>query len=366
MSHTLSTPNTSPTPSEPGRWIITKFGPPSVLKWETWDPLAELSSDKVLVRILVAGIAGVDNIQRAGGYPDILSSKPGFTPGYDLVGEVVSLGSLVPKESRLAVGDRVAALCRFGGYATHIVLPYEVLMRLEPTDDLLKITALPLNYMTSWGLLKHSGVHLTPGSTILIGSASGGLGTAMAQIITAFDMGIRMIGTSSLSKFDYLRSLGMEPIDRNAPDLVEQVRQLTNGEGVDVAYDGVGSKESLQKSLATTKKDVGKVVVFGVMGDIAPDGSGMQRSEADRLEDRLQPPLITFYTLDTDFPRKAEVAEFYGLVERVRSGKLDPVVAKLLRLSEALKANELLIEGSSIRGKMLFVVDADLAAQHGI
>ena len=42
--------------------------------------------------------------------------------------------------------------------------------------------------MTAWGMLKHSGVNLAPGSSILIGSASGGLGTAVAQLVTAFDM----------------------------------------------------------------------------------------------------------------------------------------------------------------------------------
>ncbi|KAH7399453.1 hypothetical protein BKA66DRAFT_508366 [Pyrenochaeta sp. MPI-SDFR-AT-0127] len=269
MSRTLSTQNTSPTPSQPGRWIIPRFGPPSVLKWDSWDPSAELFGDKVLVRILVAGIAGVDNIQRAGGYPHPKASKPGFTPGYDLVGEVISLGP-------------------------------------------------------------------------------------------------SMIGTSSLSKFDYLRSLGVEPIDRNAPDLVEQVRRLTNGEGVDVAYDGVASKESLQRSLAASKQHIGKVVVFGVMGEIETDGSGMQQSVEEVLAERLQPPLISFYMLDVDFPKKAEVADFYNLVEKVRSGKLDPIVAKVLPLSDGVKANELLVDGSAIKGKMLFIVDGNLATQYGI
>jgi len=111
MSSRLSTPNTSPTPDQPGRWIVTKFGKPSVLEWESWDPAPEISDDKVLVRIIVAGIAGVDNIQRAGGYPtDPRALQPGFTTGYDLVGEVVALGSSVPRDGVLKVGDHVAAL----------------------------------------------------------------------------------------------------------------------------------------------------------------------------------------------------------------------------------------------------------------
>ncbi|KAJ4372289.1 hypothetical protein N0V83_004063 [Neocucurbitaria cava] len=366
MSPSLSTPNTSPTPSQPGRWLVTKFGPPSVLAWKPHDFTASLSADKVLIRILVGGIAGVDNIQRAGGYPHPLARQPGFVTGYDLVGEILALGPSVPAESGLSVGDRVTALSMFGAHATHIVLPYDELIKIERTDDPLKICALPLNYMTAWGMLKHSGVHLLPGSSILIGSVSGGLGTAVAQLVAAFDLGIRMIGTCSPSKFDYVRSLGVEPIDRNAPDLVERVRELTNGEGVDVAYDGVCSEDSVQKSLTATKKEVGRVVVFGVMGQIAADGSGMVGDVQEVFAKRLQPPLVNFYRLDTEYPKNDGVKDLYAMVEKVRSGELNPVVAKLLRLSEGVKAHELLVEGSTIKGKLLFVVDADLAAQYGI
>ncbi|RKL11919.1 hypothetical protein BFJ70_g16358 [Fusarium oxysporum] len=367
MSPVLSTPNTSPTPHQPGRWVVTKFGKPSVLKWESWDPTLELSGDKVLIRIIVAGIAGVDNIQRAGGYPaDPRAFQPGFTTGYDLVGEVIALGSSVPQDSNLTIGDRVTSLCVLGAHATHIVLPYVDVIRIERTDDPIKIGALPLNYMTAWGMLKHSGVNLSSGSTILIGAASGGLGTAVAQLVQAFNMGIRMIGTCSPSKFDYVRSLGVEPIDRNSPNLVEQVLKLTKEEGVDVAYDGVCSEESLKASLAATKADVGRVIVFGAMGNIAADGSGVLRTSQEIFAERLQPPRITFFALDTDFYKKAEIAEFYEIVKKVRSRELDPVVFKLLRLSQAIEAHELLISGRSVKGKMMFIVDADLAAQHGI
>ncbi|KAF1840050.1 GroES-like protein [Cucurbitaria berberidis CBS 394.84] len=367
MSTALPTTNTSPTPSQPGRWIVTKFGTPSVLKWETFDFNSELSDDKVLVRIIVAGIAGVDNIQRAGGYPHPIAREPGFTTGYDLVGEVITLGDSVPKESGLTIGDWVTSLSMFGAHATHIVLPHTNLIKINRTDDPVKITALPLNYMTAWGMLKHSGVHLPPGSSILIGSASGGLGTAVAQLVTSFNMNIQMIGTCSPSKFDYLRSLGVAPIDRNAPDIAEQVRGLTNGEGVDVAYDGLCSEESLQKSLAATKNDVGKVIVFGVMGEIAADGSRMHRDVEDFLGERTQSlPRTSFYQLDTGYAKNNGLEDLYAIMDKVRSGKLEPVVAKLLRLSEAVKAHELLIDGSVVKGKMLFLVDADLAARYGI
>ncbi|KAH4123519.1 hypothetical protein HBI24_035730 [Parastagonospora nodorum] len=363
----LSTPNTSPTPGHPGHWVVTEFGTPSVLKWEAFDPLQELSAERnVLIRIIVGGIAGVDNIMRAGGYPEPEASQPGFTTGYDVVGEVIALHESTSKECGLTVGDRVTSLCKYGGHATHIVLSYQDVILIRPDDDMLKICTLPLNYMTSWGMLKHSGVHLPPGSSILLGSASGGLGTAVAQLNTAFNMGIRIIGTCSPSKFNYVRSLGVEPIDRNAPDLVDQVRKLTNGEGVDVAYDGICSDKSVQNFLAATKKDVGKVVVFGIMGEIEEDGSKMLSSVDNIFASRIKPPRISFYALDTAFHRKPEVTELHAIMDKVRSGELDPVVSKLLPLSKAVEAHELLISGSTIKGKMLFVADAAMASEIGL
>lgn len=166
-------------------------------------------------------------------------------------------------------------------------------------DDPIKVTALPLNYMTAWGMLKYSEVNLTPGSSILIGSASGGLGTAVAQLTQVFNLGLKLIGTCSPAKFDYLRSLGVIPIDRNAPDLVSQVHSLTGGVGVDVAYDAVGSDESLLKSYQAVKSETGKVVVVGVMSQINDGGQGLREGKIDFqgiIANKL-PPRAMFFNL---------------------------------------------------------------------
>ncbi|KAJ5378461.1 GroES-like protein [Penicillium cosmopolitanum] len=366
MSSILRSPNTGVTPDQAGCWVVTEFGIPSMLQWKPWYQIPELSADKVLVRIIVAGIAGVDNIQRAGGYPHPDTIKPGFTPGYDFVGEIVAFGESVPQDIQLAPGDRVVSLCTTGAHATHIVISYTKLIRIERTDDPLKVASLPLNYMTAWGLLNRSGVQLKPGSSILIGSASGGIGTAVAQLVTAFDMKIKMIGTCSPSKFDYLRSLGVEPVDRNAPDLVKQVRALAN-EGVDVAYDGVCSEDSLQKSLSATKDNIGRVVVFGIMSEIAADGSAMQHSVAETLAARLQ-PRMSFGGIGSGFPtfHGASLVEFKAILEKVRRNKLTPSIAKLFPLRDAVEAHEHLVSGTAVKGKMLFLVDPDLAIQYGV
>ncbi|VUC25032.1 unnamed protein product [Clonostachys rosea] len=363
--------NTSPTPDKTGRWIVSEFGGPSVMKWETWDLPTETSPDDVLVRIIAAGISGTDNIQRVGGYPDPRTAKPGFTPGYELVGEVITIGSSAAINSKLAVGDRVVSMCVVGAHATHAIVPVTELIPIEATDDPVLVSALPVNYMTAWGMLKRSGVDLAPGSSVLIGSVSGGVGTAIAQLAHAFNMKLKLIGTCSASKFDYVKSLGVTPVDRRAPDLVAQVKALTDGKGVDVAYDAVGSEQSLLQSYQATKEDTGKVIMIGVMDEIKADGTGMTSSPSELhalLGARMQ-PRTSFFSVMADHYLKSRdmfLEDFNAILRKVRTKELIPKVFKVVRLADEVQVQEELVSGANVTGKMVFAVDEKLAKQHGL
>jgi hypothetical protein len=127
--------------------------------------------------------------------------------------------------------------------------------------------------------------------------------------------------------------------------------------------DGVCSDESVKDFRGATKENGGRVVVFGVsilihytvcmhidcekktqmltslprvfqnMGDIADDGGEMLETVEIIFANRIQPPRITFFALDTSFHRKPEIVEFYVIPEKLRRSVLNPVVSKLLRLS---------------------------------
>ena len=354
---------TAPTPDQPGHWVITKFGPPSVLQWMTYDVLPKPSEGEILIRILVAGIAGPDNIQRAGGYPDPRMQKPGFTPGYDFAGVVETVG---PGVSGFSPGEKVASMCMMGAHATHIVLPASDVIKLKNDDDLIKITALPLNYMTAYGMLKRGEAKLQAGSSILIGSVSGGVGTAMAQLVKAFDMDLTMYGTCSPSKFDFVKSLGVTPIDRHSRDIATQVRKLNGGRGVDVSFDAVGSKESVDTSLAATENSAGHVMIIGVMAAIAGDGSGMVQNAFNAFEYASSHPNMSGFSVTHSyyFPKRdLFLSDFNDIADKVREGKFNPFIGKLFRLDEAVKANEMLVSGQGVTGKMEYIVDAELAAQ---
>ncbi|KAI9794646.1 MAG: hypothetical protein M1816_004533 [Peltula sp. TS41687] len=359
---------TAPTPDQPGRWVVSKFGPPSVLEWKVFDPLPEPSNDEILISIIATGISGADNIQRVGGYPDPRCEKPGFSPGYDFVGEVQALGPDVPSSRGFSKGDRVTSMCTLGAYATHILLPAGEVTKLQKSDDPIAFCAIPLNYMTAYGMLKRAGVDLSKGSSILIGSASGGVGTAMAQLVHAFDLDLKMYGTCSSSKFDFVQSLGITPIDRKAEDIPARVRELTGGKMVDVAYDAVGSQKSLKDSLASIKED-GKVIGIGAMSKISSDGSGMVDSDFDPFKFITEHPSMSFFGVTFsyyDSRKDVFLEDLESVFQAVRDGKLDPYIGKLFPLHDAVKANEMLASGVGVMGKMEFVVDAELAKARGV
>lgn len=307
-------------------------------------------------------------MQRSGGYPDDRTKSPGFTPGYELVGEVEAIG---PGVSSLQVGDRVAALCVVGAHATHAVLQAEDVLAISKSDDPIKVAALPLNYMTAYGMLKRSGANLKRGSTVLIGSAAGGLGCAIAQLNTAFDMGLVLLGTCSPRSFGFLQSLGITPIDRHADDLPSQVKGLTGGRGVDVAFDSAGSEESIRSSFACTVEDTGEVRVVGVQSALISGGLGISsdRFKTFELLGKGVIPRTRLWTVTNDYyvaQRAAFTADFKAVLQAVRDERLTPLIGKLFRLEQAVEANELLAQGAPFDGKMEFLVDEDLAISHGL
>ena len=99
------------------RVVADHFGGPEVLR-VVEDEIPRPGPDEVRIRVLAAGVSLTDAQLRAGTYLGV--PNPPFTPGYEVVGVVDDLGS---RCSRLHVGNRVAALTAYGGYAEYVCVP---------------------------------------------------------------------------------------------------------------------------------------------------------------------------------------------------------------------------------------------------
>lgn len=234
--------------------VITRHGPPEVLRVEE-RPEPAAGEGQILIDVRAAGINFADLLARTGMYPD--APKPPCVVGYEVAGEVAAVG---PGVERFSVGDRVLGGSVFNGYAERVAAFEADVIPLPDRLSFEQGAAVPVNYATARaGLVLMGG--LRKGDRALIHAAAGGVGIAASQV--ARNIGAEVFGTASASKHDAIRAHGVDhPIDYNSTDFEDAVRELTNGEGIDVAFDAIGPS-SFRKDYRLLRPG-GRLVCFGL------------------------------------------------------------------------------------------------------
>ena len=225
------------------------------------------------LRVLAAGIANADAMMTRGEYP--FGPVAPYVPGYDVAAEVEAVG---PGESHFAVGDRVVALCVWGGCQERLNFSTSRVVCKVPGGCLAppeKLAALVLNYLTAYQML-HRVAGLRRGQSCLFHGLAGGVGTAMMDLGRA--AGVRVLGTCSGPKHEYVRKLGGEPLEyRNGHDWEKEVLEKTDGRGVDAVFDAVADKY-VAKSLRCLAKRGGTYVIYGVNSTSPRNGGASLRA----------------------------------------------------------------------------------------
>jgi NADPH:quinone reductase-like Zn-dependent oxidoreductase len=202
-------------------------------------PLGRPAPGQALVAVEATGVSFAEQAMRRGRYPG--APKFPFVPGYDLVGTVTEVG---PGVDPALAGQRVAALTKSGGWASHVLLTAADLVPVPGGVDPAAAETVVVNGLTAWQLL-HRTAAVRPGQVILVHGANGGVGTTLIQL--ARQHGVRVIGVASPRHHDALRALGAEPVDYASLDrLAARVRELAPG-GVDAVFDNIGG-DTLRRS----------------------------------------------------------------------------------------------------------------------
>jgi NADPH:quinone reductase len=362
------------------RVLVDHYGGPEVLRVvEDDDPRP--GPCEVRVRVLAAGVSFTDAQLRAGTYLGV--PKPPFTPGYELVGVVEELG---PGCSRLKVGDRIGALTVWGADAERVCVPEANAVEVPEDLDPAEVLSLVFTYMTAYQVL-HRIAKVKRGETVLVHGAAGRVGTAVLELGVA--AGLRMFGTCSPRDRDKVEGLGAVAIDYRNEDFLARVRELTDGDGVDVVLDSLGGGISLRSFRAL--QPGGRLVVFGHSATISHGHksrrgwiewyaatatvalwgllSPRRRVSAYRIQKLRKGhqvlPIGSRRPLPVGGgPRDPEWfrEDFAVLLELLREGKIHPVVAERVPLSEARRAHELL-EHSAAKGKLVLVPEAHADAR---
>jgi len=213
--------------------VCKEYGPPEKLVYEDVPPTS-MGKSAVRVAVKAVGVNFPDTLIIQGKYQ--FRPDPPFTPGGEFAGEVIETGSEI---KHLKVGDHVAGVITWGGYAQELVAPAAAAMPIPKDMDFTAAAAIPMIYGTSYHALKQR-ADLKAGETLLVLGAAGGVGIAAVQLGKL--MGARVIAAAgSDEKLALCRANGAdEVVNYSTGSLKEQVKKLTGGKGADVIYDPVG------------------------------------------------------------------------------------------------------------------------------
>jgi NADPH2:quinone reductase len=321
----------------------------------------EPKNGEVRVRVLAAGVSLPDVMMREGIHPE--TPRLPFTPGWDLIGVVDTLGAGV---SGIEPGQFVAALPISGAYAEFVCLPQRELIPVPAGLDAAESVSLILNYITAYQML-HRSAKVRSGQRVLIHGAAGGVGTALLQLGSL--AGLEMYGTCSSPGAPAVSELGGIPIDYQQQNFVEEIHRLTT-EGVDVVFDGIGGSHIWRSRKAL--RHGGKVVAYGLTGSLSGGRLASGRSGSrHRFREIaifgryiaggwLLPGRKRVVPYSIQWLKRLSPALFrqdlIALLDLLQRQKIKPLIAQRFPLSEARQAHELLGKGG-VTGKIVLMCD---------
>lgn len=316
---------------------IHEFGGPEVLRIEDV-PVPQAGPGQALIKISAIGVNYLDIYHRTGVYPLPLP----LTPGTEAAGVIAALGEGV---TDLAEGQRVAYAGPIGAYAEYAVVPAARLVPLPKGTSDEQAAAVLLQGMTAHYLV--DGIFpVKSGDRVLIHAAAGGVGQLLVQM--AKRRGAQVFGTvSTKEKAAQVRELGAdEVILYTSQDFEVEVKQLTDGRGVDVVYDSVG-RDTFEQSLNSLRPR-GMMVLFGQSSGVVPpiDPNILQHKGSLFLTR----PTLGHYTAT----REELLFRAGAVFDAIADGSLKLQIAQSYPLAEAAQAQRDLA-GRATAGKLLLI-----------
>ncbi len=292
----------------------------------------EPGGDELLVRVHAAGVNPIDWLVCRDALPGFLDQPLPWIPGWDLSGEVASVGSGV---TDFEPGDAVYGMVRMPGaggtFAEYATVESDEVAPKPASLSHVEAAALPMVGQTAYHALFEA-ANLGAGDRVLVHAAAGGVGHVAVQLAT--DAGAHVVGTASGRNETYLRSIGVDEFVNYRDERFEE-----SVEPVDIVLDGVGGAV-LQRS-ADVVRPGGLVVTL-------PDQPSEGLVEEFRRDHDVE--LRSFSVTDDVDP-----ATLLDLSDRIEAGVVEPTISDVYPLSEAETALDVSGDGH-VRGKLVLVV----------
>ena len=315
------------------------------LRWDNV-PDPQIKSEEVLVEIHAAAINRADLMQREGDYPP----PPGCPEwmGLEIAGIIVEMGDEAKAKSNWKIGDKVCALLGGGGYAEYAAVRYDMLMPVPKNCSMEEAAAIPEAFATAYLNLFIEG-KIQPGNTLLMHAGTSGLASVVIPMAKAF--GIRTITTVRSSKnVEAIRHLNADlVVDTSKEDIREVLKsQLEAGHGVAVVIDCLGG-EIMGECLPYLTHGARWIMIAALAGT---------KTQIDLKNIYVRNVRIIGSTLRSRTPQmKAQILSelVKNVFPKIESGEIKPTICKILPITEAEAAQELLYRGQSV-GKVVMTV----------
>lgn len=306
-------------------WQMVEVGDPSDVLEFAMVPDPEPGPGEVLLNVDACGLKFPDILQIQGRY-QVKPTLP-FIPGGEIAGTVAAHGADLDDDAP-AVGDRVLVMGD-GGLAERVAVPAHRCLPIPKAMSSEQAAAMLVNYGTGVFALQHR-ARLQAGESVLVTAAAGGVGSAAVQLAKA--IGATVYGLAGgAEKVDVVRSLGAdEAFDYRQIDIVDTIREVTGGAGVDVVYEAVGGDvfDQVRRVVAWD----GRLLVIGFTSGRIPD------APANHM--LLKNYSIVGVHWGAHLARRDEALreDWDAVVKLFGTGKVDPLISEVRPLSEALDA----------------------------
>ena len=316
------------------------------LRWDNV-PNPILGNDDCLVKIEAAALNRADLMQREGDYP-----PPEGCPewmGLEIAGTIVEIANGAREKSNWKIGDKVCALLGGGGYAEYANVKYDMLMPVPENCSMVEAAAIPEAFATAYLNLFIEG-NIKEGDTLLMNAGASGLASVIIPMAKAF--GIRVITTVLTEEIaNNIKHLNVDRVVVTTKEDIAEVlkEELENGHPVDVAIDCLGG-EIMGKCIHFLKHGARWIMIAALAGT---------KTEIDLKNIYVRNVRIIGSTLRSRAPEiKAQIlADLVKNVwPKVENGEIKPTIYKVLPITEAEKAHDILYKGQNV-GKVVLTVN---------
>ncbi|XP_060924845.1 synaptic vesicle membrane protein VAT-1 homolog-like [Limanda limanda] len=320
-------------------------------------PMPEPQEGEVKIRVKACGLNFLDLVVRQGTIDN--PPKPPLVPGFECCGIVELVGE---NTKGYEIGDRVMALVNYNAWAEVVCTPVDFVYKMPDDMSFAEAAAFALNFVAAYMMLFEV-ANLREGMSVLVHSAGGGVGQAVAQLCSTIP-NVTVFGIASCSKHAAIRDSVTHLFDRNA-DYVQEVKKISP-EGVDILLDCLCG-ENTGKGLSLLKP-LGTYILYGASNMVTGETksffsfakSWWQVEKVNPIKLYEENKVIAGFSLLNLLFKQGRCSLVRAVMEKLlrlyEQKKIKPVVDSLWALEEVKEAMQRIHDRGNI-GKLILDVE---------